>query len=78
MKHELQFNDGGADWCIHCGTFNCYLNVSDECRAAKPAKFNVVSDSGNFLRVFCDTFGDEGLTAEGQSELAKQREAMAA
>lgn len=25
-EHVMQFGDGGADWCIHCGTFGCYCH----------------------------------------------------
>ena len=54
-EHVLQFNDGGADWCINCGQFVEYLppqceggNGAYDCRT--PA---------NRIRVFVEVFGAE-------------------
>lgn len=49
MKHELQFNDGGADWCINCGTFSCYMKPGEECPKPPEAKFDF-RQAENFAR----------------------------
>jgi hypothetical protein len=71
-KHVMQFGDNGADWCIHCGTFDIYC-VEDDCEGPQTARFDTVNNAGNYLRIWCATFGDDGLTEEGKAELAKQR-----
>lgn len=69
-EHVGQFNDGGNDWCIHCGTFRCYWGDS-ECSAAPESRFDS-REPENFERMFEEIFGrqderecDESPTAAG-------------
>lgn len=54
-EHEMQFGDGGADWCIHCGTFGVYCK-STSCTDDRSGKFNCAIEE-NWGRMFRDTFG---------------------
>lgn len=56
MKHELQFNDGGDDWCVFCGTFSCYIKPDEECCKAPEAKFDFRQPE-NFARQAQAMFG---------------------
>ena len=74
-KHVMQFGDGGADWCIHCGTLDIYCRPGDECEAEQIARFDIVNKPENLLRLYCDLFGDQDLTDAGRAVLAEQRKA---
>lgn len=53
--HVLQFNDGGADWCIHCGEFaHC---LSPTCEGGSGEYDNRVP--ANVARVIRAVFGME-------------------
>lgn len=62
----MQFNDGGADWCIHCGGFDVYLE--DECATEQTGRFDARRPE-KFLRVYVGLFGDEDLTDAGRAAL---------
>jgi len=59
-EHIMQFNDGGADWCVNCGTFDIYCGQYD-CEPEQPARFDM-SEPENFVRTFTDFFGEDGLS----------------
>ncbi len=60
-KHVMQFNDGGADWCIHCGTFDIYCEP-DDCEAEPAAQFDF-NKPGNGERILRGMFGEEVANA---------------
>ena len=65
-KHIMQFGDDDADWCVNCGTFDIYCD-DDDCEAPQTGRFDTVHNADNYLRVYCDMFGTEGLTEEGRA-----------
>ena len=46
VKHAWQFNDGGSDWCVHCGTFREYTALGEDCPAKKKDAFNAKKTRG--------------------------------
>ena len=69
MNHELQFNDGNADWCVHCGTFSCYLLPDSECTSAPTGRFDS-REPVNYARMAASMFGQEILNDEGRAAIA--------